>query len=454
MTSNALTTVILAAGKGTRMKSRLPKVLHPIAGRPMLGHVLAAATGLDSAKTVLVSGPGMDEVAGYAKSVAANVSIAIQENQLGTGDAARAAAPQISDKDGVVLFVFGDTPLVRRETLADMVERCRKESDIVILGFEAADPTGYGRVVRDGDEVRRIVEHKDASEEIRAIRLCFGGPMAVRATHLPMLLGSLTNDNAQGEYYLTDFVAHGREAGLSCSAVVCPESDIQGVNSRADLASGEVVMQKRLRAAAMAGGVTFLDPETVYLSHDTQFGEDVTVGQNVVFAPGCRIAAGATIKAFSHLEGADIGEGAEIGPFARIRPGTSVGRKARIGNFVETKKAKIEDGAKVNHLTYIGDARVGAGANVGAGTITCNYDGYNKFFTDIGAGAFIGSNSSLVAPVKIGDGAYVGSGSVVTKDIAPDALAVARGKQMEKPGWAAGFRAKNEAAKQKKSSGE
>lgn len=454
MTSNALTTVILAAGKGTRMKSRLPKVLHPIAGRPMLGHVLAAATGLESAKTVLVSGPGMDEVTDYARSVAANVSIAIQENQLGTGDAARAAAPQISDRDGIVLFVFGDTPLVRRETLADMVERCRTESDIVILGFEAADPTGYGRVVRDGEEVKRIVEHRDASEEIRAIRLCFGGPMAVRAAHLPELLATLTNDNAQGEYYLTDFVAHGRAAGLSCRAVVCPESDIQGVNSRADLAAAEAVMQKRLRDAAMAAGVTFLDPDTVYLSHDTVFGEDVTVGQNVVFAPGCHIAAGATIKAFSHLEGADIGEGAEIGPFARIRPGTSVGRKARIGNFVETKKAKIEDGAKVNHLTYIGDARVGAGANVGAGTITCNYDGYNKFFTDIGAGAFIGSNSSLVAPVKIGDGAYVGSGSVVTKDIEPDALAVARGKQMEKPGWAAGFRAKNEAAKQKKSSGE
>lgn len=454
MTSNALTTVILAAGKGTRMKSRLPKVLHPIAGRPMLGHVLAAATGLDSARTVLVAGPGMDDVAEYARAVAANVSIAIQESQLGTGDAARAAAPQIADKDGVVLFVFGDTPLVRRETLAGMVERCRKESDIVILGFEAADPTGYGRIVSSGKEVNRIVEHKDASEEVRAIRLCFGGPMAVRAAHLPALLASLTNDNAQGEYYLTDFVAHGRASGLSCSAVICPESDIQGVNSRADLASAEAVMQKRLRTAAMAAGVTFLDPETVYLSHDTSFGEDVTVGQNVVFAPGCRIESGATIKAFSHLEGADIGEGAEIGPFARIRPGTSVGRKARIGNFVETKKAKIEDGAKINHLSYIGDARVGAGANVGAGTITCNYDGYNKFFTDIGAGVFVGSNSSLVAPVKIGDGAYVGSGSVVTKDIAPDALAVARGKQFEKPGWAAAFRAKNEAAKQKKSSGE
>ncbi|MBA4208833.1 MAG: bifunctional N-acetylglucosamine-1-phosphate uridyltransferase/glucosamine-1-phosphate acetyltransferase [Parvibaculum sp.] len=447
MTSDALTTVILAAGKGTRMKSRLPKVLHPIAGRPMLGHVLAAAGDFDGAATVLVVGPGMDQVAQYATGIHPGLRIAIQEQQAGTGDAVRSASAQIPDKDGVVLVVFGDTPLVQRETLALMVERCRRESDIVILGFEAADPTGYGRVVRDGETVTRIIEHKDASEEVRAIRLCFGGPMAVRARHLQALLDTLTNDNAQGEYYLTDFVAHGRAAGLSCSVTICPESDIQGVNSRADLAAAEAAMQKRLRAAAMAGGVTFLDPDTVYLSHDTQFGEDVTVGQNVVFAPGCRIAPGATIKAFSHLEGAEIGEGAEVGPFARIRPGTAVGARAKIGNFVETKKAKIEEGAKISHLSYIGDARVGAHANIGAGTITCNYDGYNKFFTDIGAGAFVGSNSSLVAPVKIGDGAYVGSGSVVTKDVSGDALAVARGKQMEKPGWAAGFRAKNEGIK-------
>lgn len=447
MTSKALTTVILAAGKGTRMKSRLPKVLHPIAGRPMLGHVLAAAGGLDGAETVLVVGPDMNAVSDYAQSVLSGTKVAIQKNQLGTGDAARAASAHVANGDGVVLVVFGDTPLVRAETLAGMVERCRAESDIVILGFEAADPTGYGRIVMEGETVHRIVEHKDTSEKERTIRLCFGGPMAVRAKHLPGLLAKLTNDNAQGEFYLTDFVAHGRAAGLGCSAVICPESDIQGVNSRADLASAEAAMQKQLRADAMAGGVTFLDPATVYLSFDTSFGEDVTVGQNVVFAPGCSIAPGATIKAFSHLEGAAIGEGAEIGPFARIRSGSDIGRRAKIGNFVETKKAKIEDGAKVSHLSYIGDARVGAGANIGAGTITCNYDGYNKFFTDIGAGAFVGSNSSLVAPVKIGDGAYLGSGSVVTKDVTADALAVARSKQFEKPGWAAAFRAKNEGIK-------
>ncbi|MEQ8378454.1 bifunctional UDP-N-acetylglucosamine diphosphorylase/glucosamine-1-phosphate N-acetyltransferase GlmU [Parvibaculum sp.] len=453
MTSKALTTIILAAGKGTRMKSRLPKVLHPIAGRPMLGHVLAAAGALEGGETVLVVGPGMEAVSDYAHTLLPAAKIAIQEQQLGTGDAVRSASAHVIHDDGVVLVTFGDAPLVRRETLVGMVERCRDESDIVILGFEAADPTGYGRIVTDGDKVLRIVEHKDASEQERAIRLCFGGPMAVRAGHLSSLLAKLTSNNAQGEFYLTDFVAHGRAAGLDCSALICPESDIQGVNSRADLAAAEASMQSRLRADAMTGGVTFLDPDTVYLSFDTSFGEDVTVGQNVVFAPGCRIASGATIKAFSHLEGAEVGEGAEIGPFARIRPGSSIGRKAKVGNFVETKKAKIEDGAKISHLSYIGDARVGAGANIGAGTITCNYDGYNKFFTDIGAGAFVGSNSSLVAPVKIGDGAYLGSGSVVTKDVGADALAVARGKQIEKPGWAAAFRAKNEGIK-KASSGD
>ncbi|MEQ8265583.1 MAG: bifunctional UDP-N-acetylglucosamine diphosphorylase/glucosamine-1-phosphate N-acetyltransferase GlmU [Parvibaculum sp.] len=452
MTTNAPGAVILAAGKGTRMKSRLPKVLHQIAGKPMLGHVLSAVEALGCERPVLVVGPGMDDVSSYARGLVSGLTIAIQEKQLGTGDAVRAAAPQVGAKANVVLIVFGDTPLVRAETLADMVRRCEEGNDLVVLGFEAADPTGYGRLVLDGNDVVRIVEHKDASDEERKNRLCFGGPMAVRAAHLPGLLAKLTNENAQGEFYMTDFVAHGRAAGLACSAVFCPEADMQGVNSRADLAAAEGSMQRRLRAAAMAGGVTMLDPATTYLSFDTTFGQDVTVGQNVVFGPGCVVADGVTIKAFSHLEGARIEEGAEIGPFARIRPGSEIGRKARIGNFVETKKAKIEDGAKVNHLSYIGDARVGAGANIGAGTITCNYDGYNKFFTDIGAGAFVGSNSSLVAPVRIGDGAYLGSGSVVTKDVAADALAVARAKQFEKPGWAAAFHAKHKG--KKKASGE
>ena len=452
MTSKALSTIILAAGKGTRMKSRLPKVLHEIAGRPMLGHVLANTRFEGDAHTVLVVGPDMDEVVNYARNVRSDLSVVIQQNQRGTGDAARAALPEVNE-DGVVLVVFGDTPLVRAETLKDMVEACRVSGGIVILGFEAANPTGYGRILLDGEKVRRIVEHKDANEEERKTRLCFGGPMALPAAQFGKLLDGLGNDNAQGEYYLTDVVALGREAGLECVCVTCPEADIQGVNSRADLAAAEASLQRRLRSTAMTEGATFLDPDTVYLSFDTKLGRDVTVGQNVVFGPGCDIADGVTIKAFSHLEGAKISEGAEIGPFARIRPGSDIGRKARIGNFVETKKAKVEAGAKINHLSYIGDARVGAGANIGAGTITCNYDGYSKFFTDIGAGAFVGSNSSLVAPVKIGDGAYLGSGSVVTKDVAPDALAVARGRQMEKPGWASAFREKNESIK-KTSSGD
>lgn len=453
MTSNALSTVILAAGKGTRMKSRLPKVLHEIAGRPMLGHVLANTRFEGDARTVLVVGPDMDEVASYARGVRDDLSVVIQQNQHGTGDAARTALPEVRDSEGVVLVVFGDTPLVRADTLKDMVETCGASGNIVILGFEAADPTGYGRVLLEGGKVRRIVEHKDASEEERKTTLCFGGPMAVPAAHFGKLLEGLSNENAQGEYYLTDVVSLGSKAGIDCVCVSCPEADIQGVNSRVDLAAAEAALQKRMRREAMAEGVTFLDPDTVYLSFDTKLGRDVTVGQNVVFGPGCEIADGVTIKAFSHIEGAKIAEGAEIGPFARIRPGSDIGRKARIGNFVETKKAKVEEGAKINHLSYIGDARVGAGANIGAGTITCNYDGYSKFFTDIGAGAFVGSNSSLVAPVKIGDGAYLGSGSVVTKDVSADALAVARGRQIEKAGWAAAFRAKNESIK-KTSSGD
>ncbi|PKP72280.1 MAG: bifunctional N-acetylglucosamine-1-phosphate uridyltransferase/glucosamine-1-phosphate acetyltransferase [Alphaproteobacteria bacterium HGW-Alphaproteobacteria-5] len=453
MTTTDLSIVILAAGKGTRMKSRLPKVLHAIAGKPMLGHVLTATGALRGARQVLVVGPEQDEVSTYARTVDATLDVAVQNDQRGTGDAARAALPQLGGSDGVVLVVFGDTPLMRSETLDEMVQLCRNGSEIVALGFEAADPAGYGRLVLEGSEVLRIVEHKDATDSERDITSCFGGPLAVRASHFSALLAKLTNENAQGEFYLTDIVAHARAAGLGCRAIFCPEADIQGVNSRADLASAEAAIQQRLRQSAMAGGVTFLDPATAYLSFDTRFGQDVTVGQNVIFSPGCEIASGATIKAFSHLEGALIGEGAEVGPFARIRPGSDIGRKARVGNFVEIKKAKVEEGAKINHLSYIGDARVGAGANIGAGTITCNYDGYNKSFTDIGAGAFVGSNSALVAPVRIGDGAYLGSGSVITRDVAAGALAVTRSRQFEKPGWAAAFRARNESAK-KMSSGD
>ncbi len=445
--SDAVTTVILAAGKSTRMKSSLPKALHPIAGRPMLGHVLSTVAAIEGGRAVLVLAPGMDDVAEFARRFYPALDIAIQERALGTGHAVRAAEPLVVEKTGVVLVIFGDTPLVRSETLSQMIEACsggaQGGADVVVLGFEASDPTPYGRLILDAHgALTRIVERKDASANELRIHLCNGGAMAVRTEHLFRLLARVTNENASGEYYLPDVVKLARAENLRCAVIRAPEEDIQGVNSRMELASAEAVMQRRLRRAAMEKGVTFSDPETVYLSFDTSFGQDVTVGQNVVFGPGVTIGSNVTIKPFCHIEGGRIEDGAQIGPFARIRPGSEIGRDVHIGNFVETKKAKVEEGAKINHLSYIGDARVGAKANIGAGTITCNYDGFGKHFTDIGAGAFIGSNSSLVAPVKIGDGAYTGSGSVITKDVAADALAVERGKQFEKPGWAAAFRAR------------
>ncbi|WP_339829092.1 bifunctional UDP-N-acetylglucosamine diphosphorylase/glucosamine-1-phosphate N-acetyltransferase GlmU [uncultured Parvibaculum sp.] len=442
MTRSDVSTVILAAGKGTRMKSRLPKVLHAIAGRPMLGHVLAAVEEAGVTQSVLVLAPDMDVVASFARSIMPKVSTVIQAAPKGTGDAVRAAEATVGQEAGVVLVVFGDTPLVRSETLSQMIENCTPEIPVVVLGFEAANPAPYGRLILDEKGMlTRIVEAKDATPVEREIRLCNGGAMAVRREHLFRLLSLIGNDNASGEYYLPDVVGHARADGLQCAVVHATEEEIQGVNSRAELAAAEAAMQRRLRQSALDAGVTMLDPDTVYLSFDTRLDPDVTIGQNVVFGPGVKVAEGASIKAFSHIEGATISEGAEIGPFARIRPGSEIGRKAKVGNFVETKKAKVEEGAKISHLSYIGDARVGAYANIGAGTITCNYDGYNKFFTDIGAGAFVGSNSALVAPLRIGEGAYIGSGSVITKDVPADALAVGRGRQFEKSGWAVKFRA-------------
>ena len=423
------------------MKSALPKALHSIAGQPMLGHVLGTASTEAMNNIVLVVGPEMESVSGYACARFPGISVAIQQKQNGTGDAVRAALPFVSSKEGVALVIFGDTPLVRSETLREMTKACTIESPVVVLGFEAEDPAAYGRLIKDTHEnLIRIVEAKDASEEERAVSLGNGGAMAIRLERLEQLLGKLTNENNAGEFYLTDVVSHARNSGYSCAVVTAPEMDIQGVNSRSDLAAVEFTMQKRLRSKMMENGVTLSDPETVYFSVDTVIGRDVTIGQNVVIGPGVTIGDGVTIKPFSHIEGGTIADYTQIGPFARIRPGAEIGRDVHIGNFVEIKKAKIEDGAKINHLTYIGDARVGARANIGAGTITCNYDGFNKHFTDIGAGAFIGSNSSLVAPVKIGDGAYTGSGSVITKDVAPDSLAVERSKQIERSGWAASFR--------------
>ena len=442
--------VILAAGKGVRMRSALPKVLHPVAGRPMVRHVLDVAGKLSPAAMVVVIGAGQDSVAAAVKPA----STVVQDPPQGTGHAVMVAAEALPKGEGTVLVLFGDSPLITTETLERLIAAREAGNAVVVLAFRPPSATGYGRLVTAPDgALLRIVEEKDAAAEERTIGLCNGGVMALSAVHLPALLAKLDRSNAQGEYYLTDVVRHARASGLACIAVEGPAEDVLGVNSRADLAVAEAVFQRRLRRAAMAAGVTLNDPDTVYLSADTEFGQDVIVGQNVVFGPGVTVASNVTIKPFCHLEGASIAEGAIIGPFARLRPGAKIGQDAHIGNFVEIKNAAIETGAKANHLAYIGDARVGAGANIGAGTITCNYDGFDKHFTDIGKGAFVGTNSSLVAPVKIGDGAYIGSGSVVTNDVPADALALGRGRQVEREGWAKSFRERKLEAKKQKPEG-
>ena len=441
MSKLSMNVVVLAAGKGTRMKSLTPKVLHEIANRPMLGHVLTALADAGADRKIVVISPGQESVVDYAQAHFDQVDFAVQQETRGTADAVKATQDVLGDPQGTILIAFGDVPFVSPETFRKMHQGIEAGADIVVLGFNAEDPSGYGRLVVNGDGcLERIVEHKDASKAERELRLCNGGSMAVRASHLFDLLELVNCDNAAGEYYLPDLVALANARSLTCEVVVCQEEEVLGVNSRVGLAVAETIMQNSLRTKAMENGATLLDPHSVYFSVDTQLDRDVVVGQNVVFGPGVSIQEGTTIKPFSHLEGTHVKARADIGPYARLRPGTQIGVGARIGNFVETKKAIIEDGAKVNHLSYIGDARIGEKANIGAGVITCNYDGFNKSQTDIGAGAFIGSNSSLVAPVKIGDGAYVGSGSVVTKDVTANALAVARGKQMEKTGWAERFR--------------
>lgn len=443
MTSDSSTAaIILAAGMGTRMKSAMPKVLHPIAGRSMLGHVLAVTGALAAARRVVVVGPDMAVVETAARQAAADVQIALQAQQRGTGDAVKAARTEMAGFVGDVLILYADTPLIRPQTLQAMLLARRDGASVVVLGFYPADPGQYGRLVeRPGGGLDAIVEFKDATAQQRDIGLCNSGVMAVDGALLFDLLAEVRNENVNREYYLTDIVAIARARGLACAVVEADADEVLGVNSRVELAQAETILQQRLRRQAMLNGATLQDPQSVYFSYDTVLGRDVVVGQNVVFGPGVTIADGAHIRPFSHLEGASVASGAEIGPYGRLRPGAEIGEGAKIGNFVEIKAAHIEDGAKVSHLSYIGDARVGAGANVGAGTITCNYDGFEKHFTDIGAGAFIGSNTCLVAPVKVGDGAYTGSGSVITKDVAPDALALVRPPQIEKPGWAARFRA-------------
>ncbi|CAH1660363.1 fused N-acetylglucosamine-1-phosphate uridyltransferase and glucosamine-1-phosphate acetyltransferase [Hyphomicrobiales bacterium] len=434
--------VVLAAGEGTRMRSRRPKVLHEVAGRSLLGHVLATTTAAGAGEITVVVGPDRADVAEAARKASPGAEIVEQRERLGTAHAVLAARASITRGADDIIIAFGDTPLVTADTFRRLRDALAEGAAVVVLGFEAADPTGYGRLVRDGNSLVAIREHKDASESERAITLCNGGVMALAGSTAVELLDAVGNSNAKGEYYLTDVVgiAHGR--GLATRALTVSEDEIQGVNDRAQLAQAEASFQKRLRGAALAMGVTLIAPETVFLAADTAFGMDVVVEPNVVFGPGVTIGDGAVIHAFSHIEGATIGAGVSVGPFARLRPGADLGEGARVGNFVEIKAATLGAGAKVNHLTYIGDASIGAATNIGAGTITCNYDGFRKHRTTIGANAFIGSNSSLVAPVTIGNGAFVGSGSVITADVPSDALALGRGRQANKEGWVPLFREK------------
>ncbi len=446
-----LLTIVLAAGKGTRMRSATPKVLHAVAGRSMLGHVLDRGRTLAPQRQAVVVGPDMAMVAAEAQAAGDEVETFIQPDQRGTADAVLAAAPALKAHRGDVLVLFADTPLLRTETLERMREVLEAGAGVAVLGFEAVDPTGYGRLLTDGaGAVVAVREHADANEEERRVRLCNAGVMAFRVPDLLGLLGRIGSDNAKGELYLTDAVGLARGDGHIVRTVVCCEEEVLGVNSRDQLAVAEGVWQQRRRLEAMRDGATLIAPETVWFSYDTVIGRDVTIEPNVFIGPGVVIEDRVTIHANSHIvgrqgkyrEGLRIREGASVGPFARLRPGADIGREVHIGNFVEVKNAVIEAGAKANHLAYIGDGRVGAGANIGAGTIFCNYDGFDKHQTEIGAGAFIGSNSSLVAPVKIGDGAYVASGSVITKNVPPDALALSRTPQEVREGWAAKYRAR------------
>ena len=440
--------VILAAGKSTRMKSSRSKVLHHVGGRSMLSWTTALARSVGATKIVCVVGEANQDVRAEAESL--GLEIAIQEPQLGTAHAVLAAKETLSGFEGDVAVLYADTPLIKTETVEQVFDSLHASSDVVVLGFEPEEPGAYGRLITQGDELLAIVEAKEATPEQLAVRLCNSGVMAASRADMFAALEKVDNKNAKGEYYLTDIVEIIRSSGKKARAVSASETEVMGVNSRPDLALAEAAFQNRMRERAMANGVTLLDPETTYFSHDTVIENDAQIGANVVFGPCVTIAKDAVIHPFCHIEGAKIGEGAQIGPFARLRPGTEMAAGTKAGNFVETKKAKIGKGSKINHLSYIGDAEVGEGANIGAGTITCNYDGYFKHKTVIGDGAFVGTNSSLVAPVKIGKGAYLGSGGVITKDVPADALAVARSEQVNKEGWAKRYNAAQKKRKAKK----
>lgn len=430
--SDRTTIVVLAAGEGVRMQSNTPKVLHRIGGAPLISHVLAAAKQTGPARIAVVVGPGRQDVAAEARRVGGEIFV--QRARRGTAHALLAARKAFAHGEDVIV-VFGDTPLVRPETLRALRDAL-KHASIAVLGFRAADPTGYGRLVMEGDRLVAIREEKDASAEERKITLCNAGAMALSGTTARDLLNRIGDDNAKGEFYLTDAVVVARSLGLVTAVREASEEEVMGVNDKKQLAEAEAALQTRLRAAALAAGATLIAPDTVFLSADTKLGRDAVIEPYVVFGPGCVVGEGARVRAFSHLEGAQLAKGASAGPFARLRPGAKLRPKARVGNFVEVKQATIEAGAKANHLAYIGDGRVGAEANIGAGTIFCNYDGKRKHRTDVGKRAFIGSNSALVAPVKVGAGAYVGSGSVITDDVPAGALALGRARQVIKRGWA------------------
>ncbi len=418
------------------MRSARPKVLRTIAGRSLLAHVLDALCQAGGTMTAVVVGAGGEAVAAEAKRVVPGAEIFEQAERRGTAHAVMAAKAAIVRAPDDVLVIFGDTPLIRPQTLTRMRQGLAEGAAVVVLGFRPIDPSGYGRLVLEGGELVAIREELDASPAERSIGLCNGGLMAFAGPTALAILERIGNDNRKGEYYLTDAVAVARTMGAKAIVIETEEEDVRGINTNAQLAETEAVLQQRLRRAAMEAGVTLVAPETVFLSSDTKFGRDVVVEPFVVFGPGVTVEDNAVIRSFSHLDHAYVGKGARVGPYARLRPGARLEDDVHIGNFVEVKEAVIEAGAKANHLSYIGDATVGAGANVGAGTITCNYDGVGKYRTEIGKNAFIGSNSALVAPVKVGDGAYVGSGSVITHDVPPDALAVGRARQAIKQGWA------------------
>ena len=436
--SNAIAAVILAAGKGTRMKSDLHKVLHPIAGRPMLMHLLGGLAGLAPAATVVVVGDKREQV--EAALAGTGAVVAVQEPQLGTAHAALQAKDALAGFDGIVLVCFGDCPMLTAATVLRLCDALDEGAAVAVLGFRPTDAAAYGRIISDADgTVRKMVEYKDASDAERAVDLCNSGVIVANAADMWRLLEAVGNDNAQGEYYLPDVATGAIGEGKRVRVIETSAAEVAGINSRAELAAAEAQWQAFKREEAMAGGASLRAPETVWFSWDTEIGRDVTVEPDVVFGPGVRVADGATIRAFSHNEGASIGAGCEVGPYARLRPGAVLEDKAKVGNFVEVKKAVLGKGAKANPLSYIGDATVGAGANIGAGTITCNYDGYFKYQTVIGERAFIGSNSALVAPVKIGADAIVGAGSTVTRDVMDGELRLVRAEQSVKPGWADRF---------------